>query len=152
MTTRLDILFQSTRPSRGETTISARLRRHSIFQSTRPSRGETRLSAPVRPARRFQSTRPSRGETQRRFAKMLSSVISIHSPLAGRDGPSHSFASSASYFNPLAPRGARRSPRIQPAWWPFISIHSPLAGRDSKIAENHARDYCNSHNQPLEHG
>ena len=77
MTTRLDILFQSTRPSRGETTISARLRRHSIFQSTRPSRGETRLSAPVRPARRFQSTRPSRGETAKlhKFTIMNRAVL-----------------------------------------------------------------------------
>ncbi len=58
------IQFQSTRPSRGET--SAVIPSHSSanrFQSTRPSRGETQRRARPPLIERFQSTRPSRGET-----------------------------------------------------------------------------------------
>ncbi len=61
-------------------------RKH-IFQSTRPSRGETIGTAwPSVVASLFQSTRPSRGETA--------------SPASASARPL--------YFNPLAPRGARR--------------------------------------------
>ena len=79
-------LFQSTRPSRGETVSESDLRYHVLhfnplaprgarrtgnqqarrthtFQSTRPSRGETWLALFWLRARGFQSTRPSRGET-----------------------------------------------------------------------------------------
>ena len=259
-----DFLFQSTRPSRGETSSHAEARLtviisiHSplagrdhrssdskrldgLFQSTRPSRGETSEDDllvgggddfnPLAPrgARRqpvgavtfsslFQSTRPSRGETQPQGHQARSPEISIHSPLAGRDivqqwedeynrfqstrpsrgettadanvletvkfqstrpsrgetGGAQVIARDFRHFNPLAPRGARRlrpksistRPQFQSTrpsrgetvfvegygFYGDISIHSPLAGRDSKIAQNHARDYCNSHNQPLEHG
>ena len=57
----------------------------------------------------FQSTRPSRGATSD-FEGLISAMdISIHAPLAGRDGDNQ-----YTY---------RRE---------FISIHAPLAGRDSK--------------------
>ena len=101
--------FQSTRPSRGETSglsskfaVSSLISIHSPlagrdyvcpvlfwwnsrFQSTRPSRGETRPSPgwPMQPI--FQSTRPSRGETIARGGDSAIRSISIHSPLAGRD-------------------------------------------------------------------
>ena len=55
----------------------------------------------------FQSTRPSRGETELAAWEDALWLISIHSPLAGRD----------------------RLPRPY-AMIIDISIHSPLAGRD----------------------
>ena len=146
--------FQSTRPSRGETrgnytyindfTISI----HSplagrdnydrseevtetIFQSTRPSRGETDIDI-MKGCKviGFQSTRPSRGETDDTQCEEEILVISIHSPLAGRDfraalnlyknnvfqstrpsrGETYNALTGLSLtanFNPLAPRGAR---------------------------------------------
>ena len=80
-------LFQSTRPSRGETSPYGDMTRHAwIFQSTRPSRGETHPPCGFRfPGFLFQSTRPSRGETHDRCHSPLVQLISIHSPLAGRD-------------------------------------------------------------------
>ena len=103
----------------------------SQFQSTRPSRGET-LEVPVLAlAQVFQSTRPSRGETV--VPEMLLSllIISIHSPLAGRDPDrdQHTVQQSL-YFNPLAPRGARPAEAPTVDRNGQISIHSPLAGRD----------------------
>ena len=104
-----EVLFQSTRPSRGATwlwTITAG--RWLRFQSTRPSRGATvfhqknyqqqgiSIHAPLAGRDRamicarlisklFQSTRPSRGATSRKFVLVLPLDISIHAPLAGRD-------------------------------------------------------------------
>ena len=57
--------------------------------------------------------------------------ISIHSPLAGRDPDrdQHTVQQSL-YFNPLAPRGARPAEAPTVDRNGQISIHSPLAGRD----------------------
>ena len=87
---------------------------------------------------------------------IIDGLISIHSPLAGRDGRETAFGGDGSHFNPLAPRGARpcrirggnsalrfQSTRpsrgetvndviVQPVM--DISIHSPLAGRDVPAA------------------
>ena len=78
------------------------------FQSTRPSRGETKTA--ILPASRhaFQSTRPSRGETGRDSTRVGRQIISIHSPLAGRDRRATRGRRGCRDFNPLAPRGARR--------------------------------------------
>ena len=150
--------------------------RHSLFQSTRPSRGETAVYAVDRSAydisihsplagrddvdgltagtpAAFQSTRPSRGETAELMDTYTKNWISIHSPLAGRDEPGERCLFQHLHFNPLAPRGARRlSAGRMSAMMIFqstrpsrgetrlallgdkaaqISIHSPLAGRDS---------------------
>ena len=78
------------------------------FQSTRPLRGATVRERPPKKEGKFQSTRPLRGATE-----LIKSVcgrfdISIHAPLAGRDG-----------------READGVLADLP-----ISIHAPLAGRD----------------------
>ena len=79
-------------------------------------------------------------------------AISIHAPLAGRDGHARDFCSDGTNFNPRAPCGARRKQRrvalvhvrfqsTRPLrgatsdaalklWRRSISIHAPLAGRD----------------------
>ena len=110
-------VFQSTRPSWGETIGHAaavpriKISIHSPlagrdsgtvgtamslerFQSTRPSRGETLYGIVISRSHQFQSTRPSRGET----------------------GLTRRRSSFRNNFNPLAPRGARPSmKRVIPA-------------------------------------
>ena len=56
--------------------------------------------------------------------------ISIHSPLAGRDGSDRKYRLPLKDFNPLAPRGARQKVLKKAGGLCEISIHSPLAGRD----------------------
>ena len=55
----------------------------------------------------FQSTRPLRGETFNAREVDGQLVFSIHSPLAGRDQGIHTPLHDSSFFNPLAPCGAR---------------------------------------------
>ena len=100
--------FQSTRPSRGETSSSGNSSTAAVFQSTRPSRGETMVGDNLSCRCEFQSTRPSRGETH----------------------PSATRRHQRPNFNPLAPRGARHHVRHFHRDRVAISIHSPLAGRD----------------------
>ena len=126
-------LFQSTRPSRGETgcsrcaqasgqdfnPLAPRGARPGMMLADNTNRKDFNPLAP-RGARRprngiwrrwksFQSTRPSRGETLPYQGRQFSLEISIHSPLAGRDGERCDRAAGHGHFNPLAPRGARRS-------------------------------------------
>ena len=83
---------------------------HTEFQSTRPSRGATTIILPpLCLLRKFQSTRPSRGATKACSSVQKSrSHISIHAPLAGRDSSLVYGVTLTLYFNPRAPRGARR--------------------------------------------
>ena len=79
----------------------------------------------------FQSTRPSRGATGRYLGvPRRDDMISIHAPLAGRDPCSTLWTTRAIYFNPRAPRGARRKGQRMENPVIAISIHAPLAGRD----------------------
>ena len=125
------VSFQSTRPLRGATgqdrtgvggglyfnprapcgarPLSLRFALlHPEFQSTRPLRGATPAYTKRELAELFQSTRPLRGATVASIIFLTPLSISIHAPLAGRDG------------RPGRPRVRAR-----------ISIHAPLAGRDS---------------------
>ena len=128
---------------------------------------------------RFQSTRPAWGETRACLLFFQHTEISIHSPRVGRDVGDMQYqktfyefqstrpawgetcglffgAPAGTHFNPLAPRGARRTrpgpapPRTtfqstRPAWGEThgipatgaelpISIHSPRVGRDDHRA------------------
>ena len=101
----------------------------------------------------FQSTRPLRGATLKSAVWDKDQAISIHAPLAGRDGYRGLSVRRLQYFNPRAPCGARRivycvqleispfqstrplrgatpsAPRV--LFFRRISIHAPLAGRDA---------------------
>ena len=124
--------FQSTRPIRGATPLSAscgrrtpisihaphtgrdrgdlsRLSYQALFQSTRPIRGATISSGTTPSANLFQSTRPIRGATriERKIAKLEPD------------------------FNPRAPYGARRAVGQHLLWRCQISIHAPHTGRDA---------------------
>ena len=104
------VLFQSTHPLRGATVKSCCTQSITrSFQSTRPLRGATkRATTAKKKVVKFQSTRPLRGATV--FAELERNMtsISIHAPLAGRDG------------TPTEDDDATTK----------ISIHAPLAGRD----------------------
>ena len=79
----------------------------------------------------FQSTRPSRGETWAGFPWIEKLIISIHSPLAGRDPvvmQVPSIKQVISIHSPLAGRDGGEKMKIIKHL--VISIHSPLAGRD----------------------
>ena len=103
------MLFQSTRPSRGETVLTAYQLVHQDISIHSPLAGRDYISSSnsLRPWI-FQSTRPSRGETEYPPWNAPAPLISIHSPLAGRDWWAHRDSNPKPYFNPLAPRGARR--------------------------------------------
>ena len=155
-------------------TISSRV--SLIFQSTRPVRGATVLFSRHPMSESFQSTRPVRGATHSRFSSIQWRFISIHAPRAGRDTLDKIGSLHISHFNPRAPCGARLvnqvrdkmnamhfnprapcgarhfrcytaiskgydfNPRApcgaRPRYFPFaspligISIHAPRAGRD----------------------
>ena len=104
---------------------------------------------------RFQSTRPLRGATGEFAHDIYAALISIHAPLAGRDGAMAIIArldgnfnprapcgarleaprlagAHARDFNPRAPCGARRSSDPDGVHTVRISIHAPLAGRDRR--------------------
>ena len=102
--------FQSTRPSRGAT--------GTLHQDCYPSRISIHAPLAGRDLQRktaqsriilFQSTRPSRGATVDLMIFDEFIPISIHAPLAGRDNAGAERRHYAGYFNPRAPRGARRS-------------------------------------------
>ena len=78
----------------------------------------------------FQSTRPSRGETDYFKDTREAMHISIHPPLAGRDGGPFTFPGhiSISIHPPLAGRDLYLVSGVLHRL--VISIHPPLAGRD----------------------
>ena len=168
--------FQSTRPLRGATTTAKDSRRKWPISIHAPLAGRDSLYSrptsrqmhfnPRAPcgARRlddlasvreklFQSTRPLRGATLKSAVWDKDQAISIHAPLAGRDGYRGLSVRRLQYFNPRAPCGARRivycvqleispfqstrplrgatpsAPRV--LFFRRISIHAPLAGRDA---------------------
>ena len=99
--------FQSTRPLRGATAHPYIRGLIPAFQSTRPLRGATAhpYIRGLIPA--FQSTRPLRGATIDPRRGLGLGVISIHAPIAGRDGAGDGEAAGGRNFNPRAPCGER---------------------------------------------
>ena len=99
------------------------------FQSTRPLRGATFLVPTTMHFVRFQSTHPLRGATYFCICRDFLRGISIHAPLAGRDGRLRvdRLRDLISIHAPLAGRD-----RCPAQCFPHeaISIHAPLAGRD----------------------
>ena len=98
----------------------------------RAPRGARQLSGrpSCRDERRFQSTCPARGTTAGQKASQTARDISIHVPREGHDlcHSPHFFI--ITYFNPRAPRGARRSVALNGLAGQVISIHVPREGHD----------------------
>ena len=157
LTSPLDVKFQSTRPSRGATDcwspqpVINKISIHAPLAGRDQRRGKAALRAfyfnpraprgarPSGPSLtspldvKFQSTRPSRGATDCWSPQPVINKISIHAPLAGRDQRRGKAALRAFYFNPRAPRGARRAAYVGAMCNQAISIHAPLAGRDKGV-------------------
>ena len=122
--------FQSTRPSRGETSQApANTAPHNYFNPLAPRGARQKSKMFPRSSFLFQSTRPSRGETYVIHALLQQVHISIHSPLAGRDTAHQSTWARCdiSIHSPLAGRDKMQEKISE---LQNISIHSPLAGRD----------------------
>ena len=134
-----------------------RCRWRPLFQSTRPLRGATCISACGRPGgKHFNPRAPCGARPGKTVQVSVAASISIHAPLAGRDLSLCALPSSTRNFNPRAPCGARRTawttsrpcanfnPRapcgarldrlLRVAIVAPISIHAPLAGRDRRAA------------------
>ena len=125
-------VFQSTRPSRGATVFHQKNYQQQGISIHAPLAGRDRAMICARLiSKLFQSTRPSRGATGTSRLFWDDNDISIHAPLAGRDRLNHVVPPPAAYFNPRAPRGARREEFDRLAAIVGISIHAPLAGRDA---------------------
>ena len=79
---------------------------------------------------RFQSTRPMRGATVTRVVTLVTIVISIHAPHAGRDKTAPCRWAMTLKFQSTRPmRGATKS-GSPPCYTDSISIHAPHAGCD----------------------
>ena len=124
-----------------------------VFQSTHPLRGATTMSSVIFEDNSISIHAPLAGCDYAGYVSAWRCQISIHAPLAGRDqraaqgaGVFRNFNPRAPcgarleaqvarrphvYFNPRAPCGARRCCAVQQAVRLAISIHAPLAGRDS---------------------
>ena len=101
--------FQSTRPSRGATTILVDSRYQVAISIHAPLAGRDRLRPWILSRVRFQSTRPSRGATQMGCKSRLWE-LTFQSTRPSRGATTRcKWARSASRnFNPRAPRGARQ--------------------------------------------
>ena len=92
---------------------------------------------------------PLAGRDDCPLLKIAACWISIHSPLAGRDIFFGSLRCVIGYFNPLAPRGARPNATAALNRMKQISIHSPLAGRDAHLCPECGRKMIISIHSPL---
>ena len=102
-----------------------------IFQSTCPARGTTLVFAASVLRVEFQSTCPARGTTVASSEPSPHGGISIHVPREGHDSGVGWGCCWGCYFNPRAPRGARRSCERAAYQAITISIHVPREGHDS---------------------
>ena len=150
------LIFQSTRPVRGETRIP-QARQAGLYISIHSPRAGRDLVRPITKkvglVISIHSPRAGRDalELEKITGRILISIhspragrdvrvkthaidrlrISIHSPRAGRDWRKSSLPCSLTDFNPLAPCGARRGAPLPAIKQYIISIHSPRAGRDA---------------------
>ena len=123
-------LFQSTRPSRGETFSAMRASTLlSNFNPLAPRGARQALASFVFLAWGISIHSPLAGRDFPKPAIIQRKHISIHSPLAGRDTRRFKRRQGLGNFNPLAPRGARRR-----SMRPFLSAHdfNPLAPRGAR--------------------
>ena len=102
-----------------------------VFQSTQPSRVETSLPPLMLITGAFQSTQPSRVETTQYHSCSQPNDLSIHSTLTGWDNTRGKYQLLPDAFNPLNPHGLRRQitavfPKILPTFSTFFWSHRNL--------------------------
>ncbi len=103
------IIFQSTPSTRRETRDMDAAKIAPKFQSTPSTRRETLEVEPSGNIRQFQSTPSTRRETFSFFRPLISTIISIHSLHAEGDFQLPDSPFPPPDFNPLPPRGGRRT-------------------------------------------
>ena len=104
-----------------------------LFQSTHPLRGATTVILSIARLLEFQSTHPLRGATFLVLLRVEYVAISIHAPLAGCDLHDRRALSAAGNFNPRTPCGVRPGMDSPPRRsWIFQSTH-PLRGATTQL-------------------
>ena len=141
--------FQSTRPLRGATGICLAFFKIELFQSTRPLRGATVWCNFLLTVMDISIHAPLAGRDGKyvRCGAVLVN-ISIHAPLAGRDGG----LTMADYIERIsihAPLAGRDVPEAHSLLLLDISIHAPLAGRDPLVWDLATRKYLFQSTRPL---
>ena len=128
--------FYSHAPRGARRPASGHTRRQSEFLLTRPSRGATtRVMSWIKKRWKFLLTRPSRGATMVEGPDCVWSIISTHTPLAGRDVYWAFVCSTHSLFLLTRPsRGATEHFGQTPASAHFYS-HAPRGARLSCTPE-----------------
>ena len=153
------LLFQSTRPMRGATTLQKRDFQLLIFQSTRPMRGATTAHhlpdrsagnfnphAPCGARRtwwrilripvRFQSTRPMRGATSStRGSVCISLNFNPHAPCGARHQRRSEQLPYSEFQSTRPMRGATRRPPCRPPESRYFNPHAPCGARQQKYTK-----------------
>ena len=134
----------------GHKTLRERLK-HIHFNPPAP-RGTGRNCCPESDAKaaKFQSTRPSRDGTKGTVKEHSEYRISIHPPLAGRDGSPHPRQGFRKYFNPPAPRGTGRRKRER--WCDVLHYFNPPAPRGTGHVVQNVKDILSNFNPPAPRG
>ena len=140
------------------------------FQSTRPARGATSPAFLAMQKPRISIHAPREGRDKVMPRPTTESEISIHAPREGRDRGRATAAPDLRYFNPRAPRGARRLLRLdlparkkfqstRPArgatdltsvircrerWWHF-NPRAPRGARPTRATGENGRDSISIH-------
>ena len=133
----MDILFLSTLPARGATTVPGAALISSLYFYPRSPRGERPGSAAVSSGScRFLSTLPARGATAVLPARRGERNISIHAPREGSDLRRPPALRPLSYFYPRSPRGERlRAVGLARLISTFLSTLPARGATQSQIGE-----------------
>ena len=102
-----------------------------LFQSTRPMRGATSIWLRCSIQSTGFNPRAPCGARRHLFQRVRTAgTVSIHAPHAGRDHGKTPQGIGDTSFNPRAPCGARLHIPVQSLNTAYVSIHAPHAGRD----------------------
>ena len=124
------ILFQSTLPARGATTVRGAIDEVYEFQSTLPARGATASSAIFRRSQWISIHAPRTGSDEAVLEGLLFTCqFQSTLPARGATGFSPGAAPPPNHFNPRSPHGERRLD-FSGVHRAVISIHAPRTGSD----------------------
>ena len=112
-----------------------RCRWRPLFQSTRPLRGATSLSALCPPPPGISIHAPLAGRDAGLYQEGAGGAISIHAPLAGRDYFCTGMSWQDRHFNPRAPCGARHHGRPGLSGGEHFNPRAPCGARPYQAAD-----------------
>ena len=129
----VDILFQLTRPVRGEPQLVLDLFDLIRISTHSPRAGRTLIAARKSQSQIISTHSPRAGRTFYDVHFFTGKGISTHSPRAGRTALQVLHLNSIFYFNSLAPCGANQGDTNVYYLQANISTHSPRAGRTKTV-------------------